>query len=48
MHNTDEIWRKIDAHQDEFIALSDRGSPPRGAHRPPATRGSRVWGWCVW
>jgi aminobenzoyl-glutamate utilization protein B len=24
MHNTDEIWRKIDAHQEEFIALSDR------------------------
>ncbi len=24
MRNTEEIWRRIDAHQDEFIALSDR------------------------
>ena len=24
MRNTEEIWRLVDAHQDEFIALSDR------------------------
>ena len=24
MRNTEEIWRLIDAHQDEFVALSDR------------------------
>ena len=24
MHNTEEIWRLVDAKQDEFIALSDR------------------------
>ena len=29
MRNTEEIWRRIDAHQDAFIALSDRvwGTP---------------------
>ena len=29
MRNTEEIWQKIDAHQDAFIALSDRvwGTP---------------------
>ena len=24
MRNTEEIWRLVDAHQDDFIALSDR------------------------
>jgi aminobenzoyl-glutamate utilization protein B len=24
MRNTEEIWRLVDAHQDDFIQLSDR------------------------